>query len=79
MADFMTVVIRLPDAKNDRKQIAKALKLGATFHGGQITALSLDDEMTVLDVLENTCDPDLIGEARTKAKELQTQQQAMES
>lgn len=72
LVEYMTVVIRLPEDIGDRKKISSALHIGNMFHGGQITAMSVEDEMTVLELIESHDDFDheIAEHARAKAKEL---------
>lgn len=64
MAEFLTVVIQLPEGKESRKQIASALQLDGNFHGGRVTAMSLEDELTLNEQLIELCDPSLVEEAQ---------------
>lgn len=71
-SDYLTVVIRMPKDAENRKKISSELRLGEQFHGGQITAMSLEDEMTVLELIEQHEDfePHIAEEARAQSKEL---------
>lgn len=66
--NYMTVVIQLPDDPQQRETIARTLPLAGTFHGGQITALSLEDEITVNELLEELLDSDDVDDARRRAR-----------
>jgi len=66
----MTVVIQLPEDPAQRKAIAKALPMSGNFLGGRITAMSLEDEITVNEVLERDIDPDTVESARAEAKRI---------
>lgn len=70
MADFLTVVIQLPDDIESRKQITSSLQLGGTFHGGEITAMSLEDEMTMNEQLVELCDPALVEQAQERVAKI---------
>jgi len=68
--DYMTVVIQLPEDPVQRKAIGKALPMSGSFLGGRITAMSLEDEITVNEVLERDLDPDTVELARAEAKRI---------
>lgn len=70
--DYMTVVFRMPSDAAQRKAFSAALQLGEGFHGARITAMSLEDESTVLELIEQHEDFDefIATEARSKAREL---------
>jgi hypothetical protein len=68
--DYLTVVIQLPDEPEQRKTVTAALPLFGNFHGGRITAMSLEDEITVNELLEQKLDSDDVEEAREKAKQI---------
>ena len=66
--DYLTVVIQLPDDPEQRKAVTAALPLSGNFHGGCITAMSLEDEITVNEILENKLHSDEVQQARAQAK-----------
>lgn len=68
--DYLTVVIRMPKDAKDRKRLSTTLKLGGEFCGGQITGMSMEDEMTVLELIEQHEDFDtaIADDARAKTK-----------
>lgn len=70
--DYMTVVFRMPNDAAQRKAFSAALQLGEEFHGASITAMALEDESTVLELIEQHEDFDesIAAEARAKAREL---------
>ncbi len=70
MPDFLTVVIRLPGDKEGRKKITSALSLGEEFYGGRVTAMSLADEVTMNEQLEELCGEDILAEAESKVAEI---------
>lgn len=76
MSRFITVVIKLPETNvqsNIKKAgIADIFKVGNTVDGGVVTAISLEDEITVMEFIENheDFDPAISKYARAKAKEL---------
>lgn len=67
MANYLTVVMQLPDDSDSRKKITAALGIGCTFHGARITGMSLEDEMTLNEQLIELSDPALVEEAQAKA------------
>lgn len=78
LGKYITVVIRMPESPDDRKKIADALQLGGSFHEGRVVAMSLEDEMTVLDCIEQHEDfPDHIAdEARAMTEALHAEHEA---
>ncbi len=68
--DYLPVVIQLPDDPVQRKAVTAALPLNGDFHGGRITAMSLEDEITVNDFLESKLDNDAVDDARREARAL---------
>lgn len=49
---FITLVIQLPQSEEAAKSVTEGLSIGGNFRGGQITAMSLEDEITVNELLE---------------------------
>lgn len=74
--DYLTVVIQLPGDPEQRKAVTAALPLSGNFHGGRITAMSLEDEITVNEFLEERLDCDDVEEARSQAKALAARAEA---
>lgn len=76
--DYMTVVFRMPNDATQRKTFGTALQLGGEFHGAQITAMALEDESTVLELIEQHEDFDesIADDARARAKELHANAEA---
>lgn len=74
--DYMTVVIQLPDDPEQRKAVMSALPLSGNFQGGRITAISLEDEITVNELLEEMLDGGDVDEARAQAKALAARAEA---
>ncbi|WP_434676675.1 hypothetical protein [Pseudomonas sp. D3-10] len=74
MSKFVTYVIRLPEDQEAKSKIVNGVRALVESHGGEITAASTEDEMTVLDMIEQHEDfPEYIAnEARAQAKELCT-------
>ncbi|GGM25360.1 hypothetical protein ACFQDN_21860 [Pseudomonas asuensis] len=72
MSKFVTYVIRLPKGQDAKTKITTGVRTLVKKHGGEITAASNEDEMTILDMIEQHEDfPKHIAEdARTQAKEL---------
>ena len=68
MGRYLTVVIRVPDATEERRKVSNGLKLIAPFQ----TAMSLEDEMTVLELIEQHEDFEdyIADDARANAAEL---------
>ncbi|WP_041742269.1 hypothetical protein [Collimonas fungivorans] len=64
-ANFLTVVLQLPQDEAGRKRICNALGLDADFFGAKVTATSLADEIAVNQLLELRCDPADVQEVRT--------------
>lgn len=69
----LTVVLRLPDDPAQRTAVVSALRLGGEFMGAQITAASMEDEITVNEYLEDNVEESLVQEARSHAKSLHQQ------
>lgn len=42
---YMTVVIKMPEDREQRNRICDELSIGKQFHGGEVTAASAEDEM----------------------------------
>lgn len=63
---YITVVIRMPDDAADKKKVHDGLKLIEPFQ----TAMSLEDEMTLLEMIEQHDDfePHIAEDARTKGR-----------
>jgi len=79
MSKYMTIVIRLPEKKpagpagiEIRHSFVDIFQIGNEINGGVITAMSLEDEMTVLELIEQHDDfePHIAEDARAKADEL---------
>lgn len=69
MRSFNTIVVCLPPEGAEREKVLQAMEQLKPYQ----TAFSIEDEMTVLDLIENHPDFDLTiaEDARRKAKELQ--------
>ncbi|CAE6820776.1 hypothetical protein R70006_06186 [Paraburkholderia domus] len=76
--DYLTVVIQLPDDPEQRKAVTTALPMAGNFHGGRITAMSLEDEITVNELLEEKLDAFEVDVARAQAKELAARAEAVD-
>ena len=72
---YVTVVIRMPDCEEDIRKVREGLAIIQPFQ----TAMSLEDEMTVLELIEQHEDFDsAIGdEARAKTLELHAAAEAV--
>ncbi len=68
MSNYTTIVIRIPDNDAGKARVQEGLRLLEPFQ----TAMSIEDEMTILELIEQHEDfPEYIAdEAREKAKEL---------
>lgn len=71
MSNYTTIVIRMPDDSAGRAKIQQALEFLKPYQSG----MSLEDEMTILEMIEQHEDfPDHIGqEARSKTAQLHAQ------
>jgi len=78
--DYMTVVFRMPNDVAQRKAFSAALQFGEEFHGARITAMALEDESTVLELIEQHEDFDesIAAEARAQMRELHAAEEAAE-
>ena len=65
-ANFLTVVLQLPQDELGRKRICNALGLDADFFGAKVTATSLADEIAVNQLLELRCDPVDVQDVRMR-------------
>lgn len=74
MSSYTTIVIRMPADEEGKKQVQAGLALLAPHQ----TAMSIEDEMTVLELIEQHEDfPDYIAdEARAKTAKLHAQAEA---
>lgn len=68
MSHYTTLVFRLPDDQEGKARIAEAMRLLEPYQ----TGMSLEDEMTVLELIEQHDDFEdyIADEARAKAKAL---------
>lgn len=68
MSNHVTIVVRMPEGEVEKQQVAKAMALLEPFK----TGMSLEDEMTVLEMIEQHEDFDatIADEARVRAREL---------
>ena len=75
MSKYTTIVIRMPEDADGKRQVQEGLKLLEPHR----TAMSIEDEMTVLEMIEQHEDfPEYIAdEAREKTKELHAQAEAV--
>jgi hypothetical protein len=76
MAKYITVVIKLPETKESQSitktQLDSVFQVGNKISEGEVVAMSLEDEMTVLELIEQheDFDPCIAEQARAKSKEL---------
>ncbi|UTO21244.1 hypothetical protein NGC85_17275 (plasmid) [Acinetobacter sp. Z1] len=68
---FLTVVLQLPDDKNQRNAITDILGIGKELNGAVITALSQEDEISINELLEETLDFDEVNAIRAKVFNIQ--------
>lgn len=68
LGNYVTIVIRMPEDAAGKKKVQDGLELIKPFK----TAMSLEDEMTVLELIEQHEDfePHIADDARAKAAEL---------
>ncbi len=68
MSSYLTLVIQIPDNDPDKARIQEGLRILEPYR----TAMSLEDEMTVLELIEQheDFDDDIAEDARAKAKAL---------
>ena len=71
MSKYVTIVIRMPENEANKQQVSEAMKSLDPFK----TAMSLEDEMTVLEMIEQHEDFDttIADDARAKTLELHRQ------
>lgn len=69
MNKYVTLVIRMPEDEAEKQQASEAIKALEPYR----TAMSLGDEITVLDLIEQHPDFDeyIADEARAEARRLQ--------
>lgn len=69
MGKFVTFVIRMPEDQVAKQQVSEAMKVVEPFR----TAMALEDEMTILELIERHPDFDgsIAVEARAEAEKLQ--------
>jgi len=75
MSKYVTIVIRMPEGEVEKKQVSEGMMLLAPFK----TAMSLEDEMTVLEMIEqhDEFDAAIADDARAKTLELHRQSEAI--
>ncbi len=68
MPNYITIVIRMPEDEEGKKKFAEGKDLLGPF----ITAMSLEDEMTLLEQVEGheDFDPEIMAEARSRVKDI---------
>lgn len=68
MGKYTTIVIRMPDDAEGKKQVQHGLEFIKPYQ----TAMSMEDEMTILELIEQHEDFEahIADEARAKTKEL---------
>lgn len=70
MSKYVTLVIRMPEGQAEQQQVSQAMKVLEPFR----TAMSMEDEMTVLELIEQHPDFDesIADYARAEAAKLHT-------
>ncbi len=66
----ITVVLHLPDSPALRNQVTTDLGIGKQFHGAPVTAMSLEDEVSKIEYLEDVCSSEDMAAASRHAAEL---------
>ena len=68
MAEYVTIVVKVPDNEAEKDQLNKGMKMIQPFQ----TAMSLEDEMTILEMIEQheDFDPSIGDTAREQTAEL---------
>ncbi|MDU8429862.1 hypothetical protein RYA99_04970 [Pseudomonas syringae pv. actinidifoliorum] len=73
-SNFVTYVIRMPTNTVSRATLTDELLASVTRNGGVITGTSMDDEMTLNELLEARLDDIDVQEARQEAAGLAAEQ-----
>ncbi|MBM0212077.1 hypothetical protein B1F73_08265 [Pseudomonas syringae] len=73
-SNFVTYVIRMPTNTVSRATLTAELQASVTRNGGVITGTSMDDEMTLNELLEARLDDIDVQEARQEAAGLAAEQ-----
>ncbi|WP_024677712.1 hypothetical protein [Pseudomonas syringae] len=73
-SNFVTYVIRMPDNTVSRATLTAELQASVTRNRGVITGTSMDDEMTLNELLEARLDDIDVQEARQEAAGLAAEQ-----
>ncbi|MFA0921744.1 hypothetical protein ALP73_200313 [Pseudomonas coronafaciens pv. garcae] len=73
-SNFVTYVIRMPKNTVSRATLTAELQASVTRNGGVITGTSMDDEMTLNELLEARLDDIDVQEARQEAAGLAAEQ-----
>lgn len=77
MSKYFTLVIRMPEGEREKQQVSQAMRALQPFQ----TAMSLEDEMTVLELIEQHPDFDasIAEEARVQAAKLAATAEAVDA
>lgn len=70
MSKFVTYVIRMPDEYEARKAIVSGIRALLEQHGGEITGSSIDNEMTLVELLSRRLPHHEVEEVRQQAAKL---------
>jgi stage III sporulation protein SpoIIIAA len=73
MSKIVTYVIQLPKSNEAKTVLNQGIRVLVETHGGVITGLSADDEMTLAELFEVRLDDWDIQEARAELAEKQKQ------
>lgn len=75
MSHYVTLVIRMPEDEAEKQKVTEALDLLEPFK----TGVSIEDEMTILELIENhdEFDAAIADEARAKTLELHAQAESV--
>lgn len=73
MSKIVTYVIQLPESTESKTALNQGIRALVETHGGVITGLSADDEMTLAELFEARLDDWDIQEARAELAEKQNQ------
>lgn len=79
MANYMTVVIRMPEDEVQGKTIAHTFAIGTEFHGGKVVAASSEDEMTLAELLCDKVGDFTANEVRKQVRAMQSRAEAIDA
>lgn len=73
MSQYITMVIKMPAAEAARTAIVDEVRALATRHGGEVTAATNEDEVTLSELYEAKFSPSEVEDARREAIRLARQ------